>query len=104
MEARTARHATRMMRHRPAPGHDLQSGQIATNWGRRRVPQTLQCGSDGPDPHFFAWFAPAHWLHFRCEADKDLIRFRGYSMATQAHDALTTAAKKRIRKVFGNIH
>ncbi|HMI18628.1 MAG TPA: DNA-directed RNA polymerase subunit beta [Sphingomonas sp.] len=25
-------------------------------------------------------------------------------MATQAHDALTTAAKKRIRKVFGNIH
>jgi DNA-directed RNA polymerase subunit beta len=25
-------------------------------------------------------------------------------MATKAHDALTTAAKKRIRKVFGNIH
>jgi len=25
-------------------------------------------------------------------------------MATQAHDALVTAAKKRIRKVFGNIH
>src|ERR1700759_3047634 len=25
-------------------------------------------------------------------------------MATQAHDQLLTAAKKRIRKVFGNIH